>query len=166
MGKLLIPISLIKTLWFSGVIALLISWYLPLMTVSRFFIWQNELSILSAVGDLAAESHYLLMLVVFLASMLLPLSKYCLLGWLLFNKSLVKRDHSSMNTNSHVRMSHWLHQMGRWSFIDIFVIALLVTGLKLRGLVEVDIEIGFYCFFYAAAVSLISLPLLNWQQSK
>lgn len=155
MGKIIPQTSFIKSLWFTGFVALLFSWYLPLMTVSRFFIWQNELSIISAVSDLASESHYLLMLVVLFASMLLPLGKYLLLGWLLFGHFF------KATKEQQDKFSHWLHHMGRWSFIDIFVIALLVTGLKLRGLIEIDIEIGFYCFFYAATVSLISLPLFD-----
>jgi len=148
----------IHGLWLSGFVLLMASWYLPLMTVSRFFIWNNELSIFSALADLTQQGHFLLTAVVLIASILLPVIKYLLIAWLLF----LQNTQNERDTALMAKLHHWLHHLGRWSFIDIFVIALLVTGLKLRGLVEVEIEIGFYCFFYAALNSLLLLPLINY----
>ena len=47
---------------------------------------------------------------------------------------------------------HWMHSFGKWSMLDVFVVAILVVSVKLGAIASVEMRYGLYAF--AAAVIL------------
>jgi paraquat-inducible protein A len=120
---------------------------LPILTLTKLFIVSNEVSILTGLYQLIEEQQYFIFVVIFLFSIALPLLKLYYLFLL-----------SSRNTADNKRYTKYLHLMhryGRWSMLDVFVIAVLIMTVKLGALASVKIEIGMY--FFTAAVILLMI---------
>jgi len=54
-----------------------------------------------------------------------------------------------------IRHLHWMHLYGKWSMLDVFVVAVLLASVKLGALAQVQIHNGLYAF--AASVLLTML---------
>ena len=54
-----------------------------------------------------------------------------------------------------IRHLHWMHLYGKWSMLDVFVVAVLLASVKLGALAQVQIHSGLYAF--AASVLLTML---------
>jgi len=124
---------------------------LPLLTLEKFYLFSNTVSLYSALVQLGAEREWGLFLLVGVFSVLFPVAKLILLA-LVWN---VEADDSGV----HRRHLHWLGEYSRWSMLDVFVVALLVVSVKLGALAEAHVGIGIY--FFAASVVLTML-LSNW----
>jgi len=54
------------------------------------------------------------------------------------------------------RTAHWLHWLGKWSMLEVFVAGLLCVLLKLGTITRFKIESGMYWFFAAVFLSLVN----------
>ena len=115
----------------------------PVLTLEKFFIIDNTFSILSGLVQLLEEGRFFLFIIILLFSVILPIIKL----WVLF------RLLGSTKTNESLRRYlHMMHQYGKWSMLDVFVVALLVVAVKLGAVARVETHYGLYAF--AAAVLL------------
>lgn len=121
---------------------------LPILTITKLLIVSNEVSILTGLYELVEEEQYFIFVVIFLFSIVLPLLKIYYLYLLSFK-------HSAEN-KTYEKHLYLMHRYGRWSMLDIFVIAILIMTVKLGALASVEIEIGMY-FFTAAVVLLMGI---------
>ena len=113
----------------------------PVLTLEKFFIIDNTFSILSGLVQLLEEGRFFLFIIILLFSVILPIIKL----WVLF------RLLGSTKTNESLRRYlHMMHQYGKWSMLDVFVVALLVVAVKLGAVARVETHYGLYAF--AAAV--------------
>ena len=107
---------------------------------------KNTFSLASGLVELLTQGQVFLFVVVLVFSVLFPLTKLAALGHVVFgNADAATRERQL------ARLSFW----GKWSMLDVFVIALLVVSLKLGDLVDVQIHCGIY--FFAASVLLTML---------
>jgi len=119
---------------------------LPFFTIHKFWFFENQVSLISGIAQLWQEGYWGLSILIALFSLLLPVLK--LLVIILF-------------WNSHQRgqyRDYWMKHMawlGKWSMLDVFVVALLVVSIKLRGLAEVEVHAGLYAFTLAALLTMI-----------
>jgi paraquat-inducible protein A len=118
---------------------------LPVMTINTLIFLRHSFSVISGIYDLLIEGKYFLFVVVLTFSVILPLAK---LGFL-FAIVLGQLKHSD-KTQQYLNL---LHDYGRWAMLDVFVVALLIVSVKLRGIATVQIHYGFYIF--SCAVLLI-----------
>lgn len=120
---------------------------LPVMTVTKLLIVKNEFSILSGLFELSRDGEYLLFLVIFAFSILLPFLKMYVLFRLVSANIQSKEQYS--------RYLDLMHRFGRWSMLDVFVVAILAVAVKLGALASIQIEQGMY--FFTTAVILIMI---------
>jgi paraquat-inducible protein A len=116
----------------------------PVITLEKFLIVENTFSVLSGVLQLLREGHVFLFLVITGFSVLLPFLK---LGVLL---RLLGRN--GRHGGRQARYLHWMHHYGKWSMLDVFVVAILVVAVKLGAIARVEMRYGLYAF--AAAILL------------
>jgi paraquat-inducible protein A len=109
---------------------------LPILTLRKLLWIENTFSILSGIRSLAADGQLLLAGVILGFSVLLPAFKILTL-WRVWNSRDGPRTRNALQ---------WLHRIGRWSMLDVFVVAVLVASVKLGALASVDIHIGLYAF--------------------
>ena len=133
----------------------------PIMTVIS--LGQGEPStILGGVSHLVAAGMWPLGMIVFFASIMVPISKFVAMIYLLWS---VRRG-SSWRPEDRTRLYRITEAIGSWSMVDIFVIALLTSLVNLGALATIQADIA--ASFFAATVVVTMLaarsfdPRLLW----
>ena len=116
----------------------------PIITLRKFVLVENTFSVLSGVVELLQNGQIFLFLLLTGFSVVLPVLK---LGVLY---RLVSRNTAMQGRGR--RLLHWMHLYGKWSMLDVFVVAVLVVAVKLGAIVDVEMRFGLYAF--AASVLL------------
>jgi len=157
------PDSLARTwaLLVAAIVMLLPANILPIMTVIRF--GQGEPStILAGVVHLIGAGMWPLGLIIFFASIMVPLSKLAALVFLLIS---VQRK-STWKPDDRTRLYRVTEMIGSWSMVDIFIIGILTSLVSLDALST--IRPGVAASYFAVAVVLTMLaaqsfdPRLIW----
>lgn len=120
----------------------------PMLTLQKLIWITNTFSLLSGVFALFGEGQYLLFVLIFGFSILLPAFKIVLL-FSLWNRSVHLRSRS-------IKYFHWLTLMGKWSMLDVFVVAVLLASIKLGAFASVEIHYGLYCFALAVILMMLA----------
>jgi paraquat-inducible protein A len=85
-------------------------------------------TIMSGVIYLWMEGTWHLALIVFIASIVVPTFKLVALGWLTYTV----QQRSNRWTHQRARLYRFIDTIGRWSMLDIYVVALLVALVQLQ----------------------------------
>ncbi|WP_026224755.1 paraquat-inducible protein A [Methyloversatilis thermotolerans] len=128
---------------------------LPMMTTSSLFGTQSD-TIMSGVVFLWNSGSWPLALVVFFASIVVPLLKILALAWL--NWSVQRRSRRAVMQRT--RLYRIVEFVGRWSMLDIYVITLLVALVNFRGLAT--IEAGPAAVAFGAVVVLTMFAAMSF----
>jgi paraquat-inducible protein A len=123
---------------------LLVGLVAPIITLSKFVLVQNTFSVLSGSIQLLTEGQVFLFLVITGFSIVLPVLKLRVL-YRLVSKSEIAKEKIR-------KQLHWMHLYGKWSMLDVFVVAVLVAAVKLGAVADVEMRFGLYAF--AASVLL------------
>lgn len=110
----------------------------PLLTVRRLWVFSDTVTLAAALGRLLDEGQLALFVLLFGFSVLFPIAKLGCLFWA-WNAS----------GGGSPRARHavaWLTRVGRWSMLDVFVVALLVVTVKLRWVADVEVRYGLHLF--------------------
>lgn len=131
---------------------------LPILTITKLFIVSNEVSILTGLYQLIEERQYFIFVVIFLFSIALPVLKLYYL-FLLSSKK-------SSEYQTYAKYLHLMHRYGRWSMLDVFVVAILIMTVKLGAIASVIIESGMFYFTAAVILLMIITSLMVKLESK
>ena len=134
---------------------------LPVMTVVSFGKGEAD-TILSGVQALIASGNWPIAVLVFLASITIPMAKLIALTFLLISVHLKSR----WRPRDRTLLYRSIEAIGRWSMIDIFMISILVALITLKNIATIQAGLGAICF---AAVVIITIfaamsfdPRLIW----
>jgi len=106
---------------------------LPIMTTVQLGSGEPA-TIIGGVVILAKMGSYPIAAVIFIASVMVPISKMIALAYLIF--SAWRRDQFSPKQRTVIyRMTEFV---GRWSMVDVFVVAILVALVRLQGLIVIE----------------------------
>ena len=113
---------------------------------------RQTFSIISAIFKLRSDGNYFLFVVIFLFSIVFPIIKWAAnaLIWV----TLIRNE--PVVDNWLGRSARWLHWLGKWSMLEVFVAGLLCVLLKLGDVTRFKIESGMYWFFAAVFLSLLN----------
>src|SRR5207237_8024256 len=106
---------------------------LPMMLTSSLF-GSSDDTIISGVIFLWEDGSWYLALIVFVASILVPIAKMLALLVLLVS---VQFGAGRLSAEQRSRLYRAVESIGRWSMLDIYVVALLATVLQLTALAVV-----------------------------
>ena len=123
----------------------------PVLTLEKFYVFANTVSLWSALQQLIAEREWGLVVILGLFSVVFPILK---IVWLFVLWNL-----EAAGSDRHRRHLHWLALFARWSMLDVFVVALLVVTVKLGALAQARVELGIYAF---AASVVLTMGLSAW----
>ena len=59
------------------------------------------------------------------------------------------------------RYLDWLELLGRWSMLDVFVVATLIVLIKSKSIVDANASIGIYFFAGAVSLSMLTTNVMN-----
>jgi paraquat-inducible protein A len=118
----------------------------PIITLEKFVVIENTFSVLSGVIQLLKEGQWFLFLVISAFSIVLPVLKLGVLYLLVGSRVPDKR-------RLH-RYLHWMHLYGKWSMLDVFVVAILVVAVKLGAIANVEMRYGLYAFAASVLITM------------
>jgi len=118
----------------------------PIITLNKFVLIENTFSILSGTMQLLQEGKWFLFFVITGFSIILPLLKIAVL-FLLVSVRTNKTAHLN-------KLLHWMHLFGKWSMLDVFVVAVLVVTVKLGFIASVEARYGLYAFTAAVILTM------------
>ena len=140
----------LRALLLTAAIALAIGLTMPIVTIEKFILFENTFSVLSGIQQLLNEGKYFLFFIIASFSVLLPILKlYVLIRLVLPN------GHSGQMQ----RYLHLMHLYGKWSMLDVFVVAILVVSVKLGAIANVQMQPGLYAF---AGAVLLTMAITAW----
>ena len=119
----------------------------PLLTLEKFYFFSNTVSLWSALGQLAGEGEWGLLLLVGGFSVVFPCLKILML-FLIWNVE-------AADSARHRRHLYWLAAYSKWSMLDVFVVALLVVSVKLGALAQARVEYGIYAFASSVVLTML-----------
>lgn len=135
----------------------------PIMHTTTLGQGQSD-TILSGVAYLLLHGMWPLALVVFVASILVPLVKIAILVYLLTSVQLG----SARRAQDRLRLYHFTEFVGRWSMVDVFVVTLLVALVHLGQLAEIRAGSGALYFAGVVVLTMLSArafdPRLIWDK--
>ncbi len=137
----------------------------PMMIISQLG-RTDPATILGGVVDLVAAQLYGIAAIVFVASILVPVAKIVGLTWLL----VATQRHSADSLRSRTKAYTVIEFVGRWSMVDVFMVAILASLVNVPGLFAIQPGIG--AFAFAAVVILTMLasasfdPRLAWDGAR
>ena len=140
---------------------------LPMMLTSSLF-GSSDDTIISGVLFLWDDGSWYLALIVFVASILVPLAKMLALLVLLLSLQLPVQRTPERRARL-ARLYRAIESVGRWSMLDIYVVALLCTVVQLTALASV--RAGPAALAFGAVVVLTMLatesfdPRLIWDST-
>ena len=136
---------------------------LPIMTTTSLGVAQSD-TIMSGVIYLL-KSDWPLAVVVFAASVMVPVLKLLILGYLLYSVQSGSRSRPGDRT----RLYRIIESIGRWSMVDIYVVAILVALVRLDALASVNAEIGAVFFGAVVVLTIVAAecfdPRLIWDHA-
>lgn len=132
-----LPNSLAQSwaLLLSGIFLYIPANILPIMTLSKATAIRTD-TIMSGVINLVRIDMPLIALLVFIASILIPLLK--MLALVLIFLAVQYKWHRSAQLNT--KMFHVVEFVGRWSMLDIFIMSILLGIVKFDKVASVDLQ--------------------------
>jgi paraquat-inducible protein A len=137
---------------------------LPVMYTSSLFGAAKD-TIMSGVVYLWTSGSWLLALVVFIASIAVPMLKILAIAFL----SLSIQFHSRWNPEQRARIYRVVELVGRWSMLDIYVITMLVALVQFKALATIQAgpaAVAFGAVVVLTMFAAMSLdPRLIWDEA-
>lgn len=110
----------------------------PIVTLEKFVIVESTFSVTSGILQLLQEGQWFLFFIITGFSVILPILKLHVLYRLL--------SRGATGGARQRRYLHWMHLYGKWSMLDVFVVAVLVVAVKLGAIANVEMRYGLYAF--------------------
>ena len=108
------------------------------------------------------EGSWVLALIVLVASVIVPIGKLVALGYLMVT---VQRG-SAKSNHDRTRLYRLVEIIGRWSMLDVFVVAFITALVQLDPLMSVSPGIGVMYFMAVVVLTMIAAhsfdPRLIW----
>jgi paraquat-inducible protein A len=134
---------------------------LPILE-SRALLTAESNTIMSGILLFWESGSWMIAGLVFIASVVVPLTKLLALTWLLVSVQMKSRDRPFQRTQLY-RMVEFI---GRWSMLDIYVVALTVTLVQVGTLASIEVGPGALAFGAVVVVTMIAArsfdPRLIW----
>jgi paraquat-inducible protein A len=119
-------------------------------------------TIIGGVVFLWHHGSYPVAIVIFVASVVVPLAKIMVLYWLCWT---VLRRHTA-NARERTVLYRVTELVGRWSMVDVFVVAILVALVQLTGLISFRPGAAAIAFAGVVVVTIVAAekfdPRLIW----
>jgi paraquat-inducible protein A len=138
---------------------------LPVMTTASLFEEKQD-TIMSGIIYFWVSGSWILALIVFIASFLVPLFKLAALILLLI---MVQR-HSSWGLLQRTKLYRVVEVAGRWSMLDVFVVTLLTGLVQIKGFATVHAGPGIVAFAAVVVLTMLASisfdPRLTWDAAE
>ncbi len=146
---------LLGLLIIAATVCLVLGLTLPIIRLTRFYVWTDVHSLISVVRELYLADELILASVVFMFSIVFPFLK------LLYLLALYSIRHVQPNL-----AGRWLKRLawlGKWSMLDVLVLALVVFYAKAANLADAMSMPGIYLFAAAVVLTMIATAMIEYE---
>jgi paraquat-inducible protein A len=124
---------------------------LPVMT-TRTFLDDETDTIMSGVLVLLQSGSWPIAVLVFIASIVVPLLKILALGVLLYS-AWARSPHHRLQRSALFRLVEFI---GRWSMLDIYAISLLATLVQIQSFASIIVGWGAWAFGAVVVLTMLA----------
>lgn len=122
------------------------------MLITRSLVENSESTILGGVAELVRYGNYGIAAVVFVASIIIPLAKFLAISYLAV--SVQRRSVLNMKERHH--LYEVVEFIGRWSMIDVFVVAILSALVQLDTVATINPGIAAVSFALSVIFTMLA----------
>ena len=138
---------------------------LPIMTVARLGRGQPS-TIIGGVQELIEYRMWPLAVLVFSASIAVPVIKLILLAYML----IMTQRRSATGLVRRTRLYRLVDVIGRWSMIDVFMVTILTSLVQMGLFASVTPDLGVVCFAGVVILTMLAArsfdPRLMWDMAE
>ncbi len=136
------------------------------MLITNTLIDHSESTILGGVVELVHYGSYGIAAIVFVASIMIPLGKFLAIGYL----AVSVQRRSVANMHQRHKLYDVVEFIGRWSMIDVFVVAILSALVQLNTIATINPGIAALSFALSVIFTMFSAqsfdPRLIWDADR
>lgn len=122
--------------------------FLPFTGVTKLWLFENQISVCKGLVILWQNDELFLFLILLVFTICFPFIKVNALLALWLYPGLTPEQ----ARNFYKFVSH----LGKWSMLDVFVVAILVLTVKSSGVASIKIGIGFFLFFISVMLTQLA----------
>lgn len=139
--------------------------FMPVMITSSLFDQQQN-TILSGIIYFWVSGSWVLATIVFVASFLIPLFKLATMLLLV----VMAQRRSLWRLKQRAKLYRIVEFIGRWSMLDVFVVALLAGLVQIKGFAEIRAGVGIAAFGAVVVLTMLASlsfdPRLTWDATE
>jgi paraquat-inducible protein A len=122
----------------------------------------RDFTIMGGIVELASYGLWPLALLVFIASITIPLMKLLALIYML----ILTQTGSDEHLLGRIKAYRFINFIGRWSMIDVFMISILVALVRFARFANIQADVGATCFAAVVVLTIFAVdsfdPRLMW----
>lgn len=119
--------------------------FLPFTAVTKLWLFENQISVYQGLILLWKGGELFLFLILFVFTICFPLVK--------INALLALWLYPGLTVDRAKAFFKFVSNMGKWSMLDVFVVAILVLTVKSGGLASIRVQSGFFLFFISVMLT-------------
>ncbi len=118
---------------------------LPFTAVTKLWLFENQISVCRGLVVLWKAGELFLFLILLVFTICFPFVK--------INALLALWLYPGLTAEQARSFFKFVSQLGKWSMLDVFVIAILVITIKSSGVASIKVGGGFYLFFVSVMLT-------------
>jgi paraquat-inducible protein A len=122
--------------------------FFPFFHVQKFWLFDDAVSVVGGIITLFQEGEYFLFAVLSVFTLMFPCAKLGLL-----TITWIEREHDLTRLRG---LHGWVAALGKWSMLDVFVVAILIVAMKSAAVAEIHIGFGLYLFTFSVITTQIA----------
>lgn len=127
---------------------------LPILTIKKFWVFHDTFSIWSGMKSLYGSGEGFIATVLLVFSILFPIGKNLLLFWIFAKGSWLGKGGQRLVRSAAV--------LGKWSMLDVFIVAILVASVRLGILAHVQVLSALYFFAFSVIITNLISTGVDW----
>jgi paraquat-inducible protein A len=120
---------------------------MPVITIHQMVFWKDSFSVLTGIRALYTEGNVALAVIVFVFSVIFPIIKLATMFAVWLDRFSHKEKRKALA---------WIGYLGKWSMLDVFVVAITVVISKISSMMDAKAQIGIYVFAASIVMSIIA----------
>ena len=133
-----------------GATCFVVSLFSPLLSVNKLYIFTDTITLISMLSDLLKSKEWFLFSIILLFTIILPAMKFLVL----FLYGI-----SSADSSIHKTSMKFLESVSKWAMLDVFLVAIVITIVKLDLFTTGVTHYGLYLFVSSILLSMVCVQL-------
>ena len=122
--------------------------FLPFTGVTKLWLFENQISVCQGLKVLWNADELFLFLILLIFTICFPFVKV--------NALLALWLYPGLTADQAKNFYKFVSHLGKWSMLDVFVVAILVLTIKSTGVASIKIGVGFFLFFISVMLTQLA----------